>query len=557
MSNVYAPNQTTHPISPQHPVAYFSAEYGFDARIPIYAGGLGILSGDTMKQAGEENYPFIGFGLLYKGKLVKQHIDQNGWQHDYDWHFDPTEVGLEPVIRDDQPLFIQVKLVETDIWLNVWRKKFSDNAILYLLDADIPQNHPHERTLTQYLYTGSIEYQMKQQLLFTTGAITLLRELEIEPALYHINEGRPAFIAWELIREYKDRFNVDYYTAKKLVKDKTVYTNHTLVAAGNQGYPTSILSHYAKPFADAFGLSTEQLLSDGIEDSADSFQITRFALNSSSRANGVSQLHSKLSQDTWPEYHWSNVTNGVHMKTWQDPEILANKNNVDELWKTHSKCKEETMQYVLRQTGFGYDPNKLVFVWARRLAGYKQLDSLVSDIERFRAILKNKNLPAQLLVAGKSHQGDTGGKEILQQMIKFMSRELAGSALFIPNYNIEIAQHLTRGSDLWVNTPIYGREACGTSGMKAISNGVLQCTVADGWAAEASWDNTGWIIDQNNVSESFYSLMEQEITPLFYSRNENGVPLKWVEKMQRSIALSEQFGADKMLAGYKKELYQA
>ncbi len=547
--------RTTTTITKQHPVAYFSAEYGFDTRLPLYAGGLGILSGDTLKAAADSHTPFIGFGLLYKGKLMKQVLDTHGWQHDHDWDFEPSEVGLAPAIVDDQPLFVKVDMVGHDIWLQVWEKKFSEEVKLYLLDADNSLNHPHEQLLTQFLYTGSMEYQIKQQLLFCTGAITAMEELGIDPALYHLNEGRPAFITWELIKRYMERYTVTYHAAKSLVKDKTVYTNHTLVAAGNQGYPAAILGHYARQYADAFGLTVEQLLSDGVEDDPNVFKITRFALNSSKKANGVSELHSQLSAEQWPEYNWTNVTNGVHMPTWQAPEIEAVKSDVHQLWNTHSQLKRPTMEYMAEAPGGGYGPNEMVMVWARRLAGYKRVSSLVADIERLRAILKHRDRPVQLLIAGKAHQGDTEGKKILQQLVQYMSRELADSALFVPNYCIEVAQHLTRGTDLWINTPEHGREACGTSGMKACSNGILQCTVADGWAAEVAWDQTGWILDHDNISESVYTMLEEHITPLFYDRDDSGVPHQWVQMMQRSIAFKDRFSAQTMLQNYQQQLY--
>ena len=229
------------------------------------------------------------------------------------------------------------------------------------------------------------------------------------------------------------------------------------------------------------GITIDELLEPGMEGSSSNFVMTRFALNTSRKASGVSQIHYQLSQKQWPEYNWVGVTNGVHMPTWQDSEVRDCNKEGNDLWLTHLKKKQETVQYIKAKTGFGYDMNRLVITWARRFAEYKRVCELFSDIKRLQAILKNEQRPVQLLISGKAHERDTRARMLMQEVIHYMQHELSGNCLFIPNYNIETAQMLTRGSDVWLNTPIFGQEASGTSGMKAISNGVLQCTVSDGW----------------------------------------------------------------------------
>jgi len=543
------------PVSPEHPIAYFSAEFGYDPKLPIYAGGLGILAGDIMKQAGEENSPLVGIGLLYRGNGMKQGLDEAGKQVDLDWDFDPVAVGLEHVYLDNLPLFVSVHVGESLIWLRVWKKTFASNVTLYLLDSETEQNTLSERSSTHLLYSGSVEYMFKQAMLLGIGGVKVLAALGIYPSLYHLNEGRPAFIHWQLVRQFMEYHGLSYDAAVKLAREKTVYTNHTLVGAANLSLSSATMCHYANYYAGKMRVSCDQLLSLGRENGPDDFNITRFALNVSNRSNGVSKLHSDLSAQQWPEYHWCNVTNGVHMGSWQSAVVKEQREDRAALWNAHQDEKRHLSDYVKTATGYTINPDWLFLTWSRRLAGYKRLDSLFTDIERFAKILKRVDRPVQLLVAGKAHQGDEGGKQHLQEVIGYFGKELAGNALFIPNYNIAVAQQLTRGSDVWLNTPEIGREACGTSGMKALSNGVLQCTVADGWAAEVEWKDVGWTLDSTDISNSVYTTLETSIVPLYYER-ENGIPTRWVEMMQRSIELSQRFSAQQMLQNYRQELYQ-
>lgn len=542
-------------VSPAHPIAYFSAEFGFDAQLPIYAGGLGILAGDVMKQAGDENFPVIGVGLLYRGNGMKQGLDAQGRQIDLDWDFDPVAVGLEHVYLDNLPLFVSVHIGDALIWLRVWKKTFSSTVTLYLLDSETEQNTLAERSSTHALYSGAVEYMFVQAMLLGIGGVKVLTSLGIHPSIFHLNEGRPAFLHWQLVRQFMDFHGLSYDTARQLAREKTVYTNHTLVGAANLSLATSKMCYFANYYAGKMRIPCEELLAQGRENGPDDFNITRFALNVSNRANGVSTLHSELSAQQWPEYHWCNVTNGVHLPTWQSNAIVTHKDDLSTLWQAHLDEKRLLAEYVQQSTGFSINPDQLFITWSRRLAGYKRLDALFNDLERLAKILKRTDRPVQLLVSGKAHQGDQGGKDKLQEVIGHFSKELAGQALFIPNYNVEVAQKLTRGSDVWLNTPEIGREACGTSGMKALSNGVLQCTVADGWAAEVDWKNIGWTLDSNDISNSIYTTLETAIVPMFYER-ENAFPQRWVAMMQASIALANRYSAQQMLANYRHELYQ-
>jgi alpha-glucan phosphorylase-like protein len=544
----------------QHqPIAYFCAEYGLDAGLPIYAGGLGVLAGDTLKAAVDAKLPFTAIGLLYRGEEATQRITEDGDQIEEDFHFDPHQVGLEPVYVDDQPLFIKVHMTTVDVWMQCWKKKLSDTVTLYLLDTETDLNHHEERSITHALYHGTEDSQFKQMVLLGIGGVKLLHALNIHPEQYHVNEGRPAFLHWQLIRANMDMHGMSFEEAKAAAIEKTVYTNHTLVGAGNPGYPVGLVEMYGEYYAKKMGVDIKELLQDGLEgEDEETFRITRFALNTSRKASGVSQIHYKLSQQQWPEYTWFGITNGVHMGTWQ----AANIRNVQQqglqdsnaLWNVHLENKKRLADFVAQQTGYGYDPKRMVVSWARRIAGYKQLGSIFDDIERLRAILANQERPVQLLISGKAHFGDTKGKALLKQVVTYMKQQLAGYALYIPNYNIDIAQQLVQGSDIWLNTPQKDKEASGTSGMKAISNGVLQASVSDGWVPEVDWQGKGWILDHNRLSESIYETLEHA-SELYFDRNQHDIPQQWLEMMKAAINESPNFSAARMLQQYQDLLY--
>ncbi len=549
--------QPANPTVLETPIAYLSAEFGFDHAIPIYAGGLGILAGDTMKQAADDHLSFIGVGLLYRGQYMRQTITPDGEQVEEQWQFDPVAVGLEHVYVDgDQPLFISVQIGQESVWLRCWKKTFCDETILYLLDSETDQNPPHLRKITQFLYTGDTDYQLKQEIVHGVGAIKLLTELGIVPRIYHLNEGRPVFAHWQLILDVMKHHEVAAESALRLVKNKIVYTNHTLVSAGNMSYPLSALLPLAEPYAKAMGISADQLLALGSSGNPESFSVTSAALNVSHIASGVSQVHTDLSKQVWPDYSWVNVTNGVHRTTWQDSQLKAVAQDPSQIWQRHCQLKEQLRDFVQASTGFGYDSNRLIVTWARRIAGYKQLGSLFSDIEALRQICGQHGREVQFLVAGKAHFGDSFSKELLKEVIHHFSTDLSGYALFIPNYNIQIAQFLTKGSDIWLNTPIKGKEASGTSGMKAISNGVLQITVQDGWTSEVDWNNTGWTLNPDAITSSLLEKLS-EAQAMYFEKNEQGFSDTWVQRMRTSIDLFEQFSTERMLREYTEKLYTA
>jgi len=539
----------------QNPIAYFCAEFGIDSHLPLYAGGLGVLAGDTVKEAADQGLPFVAVGLMYRGENAIQEITSDGMQQEKDLDVDPLSLGFEHVYVDDMPLFIKVHLTTIDVWARCWKKTLKNGVTLYLLDTETDQNLKQERVITHALYSGTEESLLKQQLILGIGGVKLLHALDIYPNLYHINEGRPAFLHWQLIRTYMDTHGLSYEEARDKAKSKTVYTNHTLVAAGNESYNVNLLKTYGLYYAEKMGISIDKLLEPGIEDNPEKFNMTRFALNVSCKASGVSLPHYELSKKQWPEYQWHHITNGVHFPTWQDQEMRACDKDGNCIWTVHQRNKKDLREYIQKTTGFAYDENRMVISWARRMAGYKRPQEIFDDINRLKNILTNLQYPVQILISGKAHAKDTQAKMFLQEMIHHMQHELSGYVLYIPNYNMEVAQYLVRGSDVWLNTPTKGMEASGTSGMKAAAKGVLQCTVRDGWTEEVDWYGIGWDLDPNHLSSSFYHLLESDIVPKFYQRDENGVPQAWLERMKKTLTMALQYSATRMMNEYKQKLY--
>lgn len=539
---------------PNRPIAYFCAEYGIDHRLPIYAGGLGVLAGDTLKAAADFDLPFIGIGLLYGGKKARQRIDESGWQHDEDVEFDPAALGLEYVYHEGEPVFISIPLDDRAIWARVWRKKLSSNTQLYLLDTNTQQNSPEDRRITDSLYFGNETKQLQQLFVLGVGGVKLLEKLKIEPQVYHLNEGRAALMIWQRLYALMKHEGLDFSQALAQVQSSLVYTNHTLVPAGNYTVSRELMWPYLEHFAQLLEVSPDQLWQ--LSAANDRFSLTDMAMNYSRRQSGVSQLHTKMSRQLWPNHDWHNITNGVHLPTWQDQRFKQPKLDDQQLWQLHSENKQRLASFVRERTGFQFDPQSLILGWARRLAGYKRLDALFQDLERLREIIEQSPLKVQILIAGKVHQQDEGGKRMLQQVIKQMAGPMSGKALFIPDYNLEVAEYLVKGSDVWVNLPIRGKEACGTSGMKALSNGVLQCTTLDGWTDEVKWQGLGWTVESDQVSEHFYQTLASEIIPMFepvYQGQIEGT--QWLKRMRESILLAEHFSAKRMLSEYQEKLY--
>lgn len=536
-------------------VAYFCAEFGLSEGLPFFAGGLGILAGDVVKQADEERFPLVGVGLFYHGKRDRQVVSENGWQEYKDYPFDPHELGFHEVCTaNGQPWKYALPLGSETVQVYALAKVLPNGNIVYFLETDREENPWHFRDLTLAPYWGDGKQQLQQQLVLGCAGVRLLADLEILPETFHLNEGRPAVLAWELASLLCETEGLPAFDALQQARQRLVYTNHTLVRAGNLSYPVEVVKEHIGFWAERLELPAALLLEPGLDADGKRFEITEFGLRMSRLASGVSERHTRLCEEQWPEFSWVNITNGVHFGTWQRPELAAKENTDLELWQAHLQAKHDLMQEAVRRTGIGYDPHRLVLGWARRITDYKRLGSVFADVQRLREILDSASCPTQIVVAGKAHPGDTESQELLQVIIQLFQTELSGRALFVPNYDIALSQFLVSGVDVWLNTPVDGREACGTSGMKAASNGVLQATVADGWAAEVDWTETGWVLDPEEPGMHLLDLLEQEIQPLYVQR-ENGVPVEWVKRMRRTQEVAEGFSAHRMLKEYQEKLY--
>ncbi len=534
------------------------AEYGLAEGLPFYAGGLGILAGDTLKQAADDDFPMVGIGLFYHGKKDRQVVDESGWQRYVDYHFEPDHFEFEEVVdQQGQPWSTTIQLGTESVTVFALAKKLNDNVAIYFLETDRAINPQHLRDLTLAPYWGDQVQQFRQQLVLGVGGVRLLSDMGMMPQTFHMNEGRPTLALWELAAMLREKHGLSGPEALDIFKDHTVYTNHTLVKAGNMNYDLAAIEPLVQSWADRLGMSVEQLLEPGREEDTGRFGVTTFGLEMSAKQSGVSQRHTEMCRELWPEHNWQAITNGVHLPTWQSRQIRE-AGSTDELWQAHVQAKHDLMDEAQFRTGYGYDPEWLVLGWARRITGYKRLDSLFVDIERLAKMMRDDERPVQLVVAGKAHPGDQAGKEQLQWVIQRFQEELAGHALFIPNYDMTLGKQMVAGVDIWLNTPVDGREACGTSGMKAAANGVLQASVSDGWVAEVDLerDGAGWILDPEQPGMSIMNLLDNEWKELFYSRDDTGIPRAWIHRMQAAQKLGESFGASHMLQQYRQQLYQ-
>ncbi len=542
----------------KNPVVYLCSEFAIDNELPNYSGGLGVLAADIINEAAIQHYPFVGIGILYKGKEFLQHITAEGKVETRDSQFDHDTSFLRPTTVQGKPVIIEIPLKdeveEKKILVKSYHLRLSDATILFFLSTDVEGNPSEWISDMDALYKGDSESQIRQQILLGVGGVKLLNKLGIKPHVYHLNEGRPEFIIWEIVSTKIKESEVTFEKAWEEAKNSIVYTNHTLVPAGNPVYPKSLIERYANFFAKEMGVDPQLLIKDGFVDSQN-FSTTLFALNISKKQTCVSVAHASQAKSLWPNFNFIPITNGVNLLRWQDSDFRTPNLTERQIWEIHLNKKNELLKSVIQRTGFGYDPNKLVITWARRLAEYKQPLAIFKNIERLKKILKNSQRPIQLLFAGNSHTADPNAKWIIEEIIKIFSTDLNGCAIFVPNYNISLANHLTSGSDVWLNTPKGNQEACGTSGMKAASNGVINLTVLDGWTYEVDWKGKGWVLNPQNLAEDFYDILENEVAPTFYNRNQEGLPVDWIKMMKSSIELSKNFSSTRTFEEYKRLLY--
>jgi starch phosphorylase len=571
-------------------VAYFSAEFGLDESLPVYSGGLGILAGDHLKAASELGVPLVGIGLYYRRGYFRQRLDTHDRQLERYPRNDTsrlplTLVPMAPVVEltDDNGNLVPIRI-------GVWRAQVGQVS-LYLLDTKVEGNPDWARAVTDTLYGGGRENRMRQELVLGIGGVRVLRKLGLEPTVFHMNEGHSAFLQLERMRELVEENGVDPSRALERLRSSSVFTTHTPVPAGNEVFDPALVERSVGALVERCGLAWPEFAELGKVQPEDTvFGLTPFALRTSSYANGVSKLHGAVSREMWhavwpdlpvDDVPITSITNGVHGRTWISDELedllgytppsfeRALELSGDVIWKAHRAAKQRMLEFIARTRGAeGLDPDALTIGFARRFATYKRAGLIFSQPERLVRLLGDPDRPIQILVAGKAHPADEGGKDAIQLVVDFARDQAgAGSVVFLEDYEMMLARRLVQGVDIWLNTPRRPMEASGTSGMKAALNGVLNCSILDGWWAEAYTPSVGFAIGDEAVdateaeqdladAEALYAVLEQQVLPAYYERDAQNLPPRWIDMMQHSIAeLGTQFSTNRMVVEYVERLY--
>jgi glycogen phosphorylase len=580
-------------------VAYFTAECGVADSLPIYSGGLGILSGDHLKSASDLKLPVVGVSLAYQKGYFRQYLIQDGWQME---SYPVNQFSTMPMhlVRDGQgnPVTICVDLKGELVRVQVWQVNIG-RTCLYLLDTNMKENSEWARTITSQLYGGDREMRIRQEIILGIGGVRMLKAMGLQPAVYHMNEGHSAFTAFERIRELREDRGLSFNEAVEMVRVTSVFTTHTPVPAGIDTFHPDLMRAYFENQAKAMGLSIHVLLGFGRQDPRnkdEEFSMAVLALRLSNWNNAVSRLHGEVSrrmwQKIWPRSPESDlpivhVTNGVHIPSYiskgmaehfdrylsprwiEDPDNEKIWERVDripdsELWRTHERGRERLVGFTRmrlkkqlarrgasdRELGLAdevLNTEALTIGFARRFAPYKRAYLVLKDIARLEKILTNPERPVQIIFAGKAHPQDTMGKDLIKQLVQTSNREtLRRHMVFLEDYDLDIARAMVQGVDIWLNTPRRPNEACGTSGMKAVANGALHFSVLDGWWDEGYDREIGWAIGNGEEyedhafqdeleSRALYDILEKDITPIFYERGPDGIPRRWVAKMKASM----------------------
>lgn len=601
-------------------IAYFSAEYGLDQTIPIYSGGLGILSGDHLKSASDLGIPLVAVGLLYKNGYFHQKINGYGEQQTEYRNIDLYDLPINPV-KDEkgEDLIIYVKFPKRRLYLKVWQINVG-RVKLYLLDSDIEKNNEEDRDVTLRLYGGDQEMRIRQEIVLGMAGVNLLKTLGLNPTVYHMNEGHSSFLNLEIIKDIIAEKEVTFEVAKDIASSKTVFTTHTPVPAGNDIFPVELVEKYFKDFWPKLGLTREEFLRLGMKPTKElepGFNMGILALKIAGKKNGVSKLHGAVSRelfgDVWPDIAANEspityVTNGIHTCSWLSPRLKELYNKYlkpywqdsifddktwekardipdNELWQAHQERKQKLFDLVrkstierLRRENYNYDeindivsklnPNVLTIGFARRFATYKRATLIFKDIERITQILNNKEMPVQLIFAGKAHPKDKEGQDLIKYIHEVsMMPQFKGKIFLLENYNIAMSRYLVSGVDVWLNNPRRPMEASGTSGQKASVNGVINFSVLDGWWAEGYNQYNGWTIGTNAEytsyeeqdradSQSMYYTLENKIVPMYYDKDKKGISSKWMEMMKESIVTTGgKYSTSRMLVDYTEQLY--
>jgi starch phosphorylase len=602
------------------PVAYFSAEFGLHESLPIYSGGLGVLAGDHIKSASDLDIPLIGIGLFYGQGYFLQRLDQTGWQREEYLQTDVNRLPMQPAIGvNGEPVVVEIATRGASIRAKVWRVKVGRIDLL-LLDSNIPGNAPEDRETTSRLYGGDARTRIRQELLLGIGGFRALKAMGVTPGVLHLNEGHSGFAVFEAIRDRMVEEGLNFFTAASLIPREVIFTTHTPVPAGHDRFSADLMEEHLGPLREQLGISHENMMGFGREyptDYGEPFCMTVLGLKLARRVNAVSSLHGEVSRAMWKGLYPNrpedavpigHITNGVHVPSWLAPQMcrLYDRHlgvdwqhhsswpktwekieSVDdgELWETHLALKAQLIEFARRRAHEQAErrkepaetlkkldkilsPDALTIGFARRFATYKRANLVLADIERLASMVNDPKRPVQFLFAGKAHPHDEPGKRVLQQIAEMMrDSKFANKFAFIEDYDINVGRYLVQGVDVWLNNPRRPLEASGTSGQKVVLNGGLNLSVLDGWWAEAYDGMNGFAIGKGRThsnmdvhdsrdGEDLYRVLHEEVIPLFYQRNRDGLPLGWIKRMKRTIrTLGWRFNADRMVMDYTQKCY--
>ncbi len=595
------------------PIADFSAEYGLHHSLPFYAGGLGFLAGDHLKECSDLGLPLVAVGFMYPEGYLKQRIRSDGWQDDVDEVLDRDAAPITRVLDEKgKQVVIRVPLImDPPVDVAVWKVQVG-RIPLFLMDTDIESNDPRSRMISAHLYTGDMEHRLRQEIVLGIGGSKVLNELGIRHSALHLNEGHPAFAVLERIREKVEQ-GMDFQEASDQVRATTVFTTHTPVPAGHDVFPLELMDKYFSGYYPLLKIGREEFLRIGVSpgDPGDGFNVTAFALRMSEYRNGVSRKHGDVSRRMWQPL-WTGrkveevpidyITNGVHLPTWIEPKItllfhkylgpqwledhdcseiweLLDDIPNRELWQIHYWAKIKLINFIrerVRQRwvedrikpsnvvtgGTLLDPLALTIGFARRFVAYKRADLIFEDMERLKRLLTDRWRPVQFIFAGKAHPADEEGKRIIQRVFTMAGDPVLGGRIaFVENHDEQLSQYLTHGVDVWLNNPLPPMEASGTSGMKASLNGVPHLSILDGWWLEGYNGKNGWAFEPGESAKedasSIYDIIEKKIIPLYYRLDEDGIPQGWTRVMKEAIkSAASSFSARRMVKDYALRFYQ-
>ncbi len=607
----------TFPALSDQTIAYFSAEFGLHNSLPIYSGGLGILAGDHCKEASEIGLQLIGIGFLYPQGYFHQRIQADGWQEASYHPLNINRVAIEPVtFPATGKRYLQIPVGHRTIHIAAWQVRVG-RVRLFLMDTDIPENEPWDRELSARLYAGDEDLRIRQEIVLGIGGVRLLRALNIQPGVWHCNEGHTAFQMLERIRE-KVADGALFDTAAAEIRKKTIFTTHTPVPAGHDAFPPSLIEKYFSNYWPELGIDQSQFWALGHhkESWGEAFNMTVLALHLSDGRNAVSKQHGIVSRKMW-QHLWPvskqedvpicSITNGIHVPTWISPELIRLYRRYiapdwverqddpglwqrvcdipdQELWHTRQHMKRKLLNFIrerartswthdhmeaaqLLAAGTLLNPEALTIGYARRFAGYKRATLIFKDIQRLKKILQNQRRPVQIIFAGKAHPADDIGKHLLQEIYNLAKdSKMAGRVVFVENYEMHVAHFLVQGVDIWLNSPRAPLEASGTSGMKAALNGVPQLSIPDGWWPEAYNGSNGWsyggdtALPQDDMdaadAEALYEILENEVIPLYYRRDSDNIPRGWTDLIKETIrSIVPAFSMRRTVKEYTERLY--